>query len=163
MTGHNALGVTCVVWRWTGCTTDASAQARVALRCALDQLGYGGEVISDALMAVSEFVANAIEHAAGPYEVRLRRTAAELICEVEDHDPRIPPIPDFPASAPFSPAETDRGGGLEALCALMSERGRGLHIVHELTNGSWGFCSQGKTKTAWFVLPVPPRDTSEVS
>ncbi|MFF4960218.1 ATP-binding protein [Streptomyces sp. NPDC001222] len=153
MTAHHALGTTNVVWRWTDRTPNASAQARVALRCALDQLGYDSEVINDAVMAVSEFVANAIEHAVGPYEMRLRHTAAELICEVEDHDPRIPPILDFPDSAPFAPAETDRGGGLEALCALLAERGRGLRIVHELTNGAWGFCSQGARKTAWFAIP----------
>ncbi|WP_079085105.1 ATP-binding protein [Streptomyces dysideae] len=149
-----ALGATsCVVWRWTSCTPNAPAQARSALRCALDQLGFDGEVISDAVLAVSEFVTNATQHAVGPYEMRLRRTAAEVICEVEDHDPRIPEIPTFPATAPYAPAEENRGGGLEALCTLLSEHGRGLHIVHELTKGAWGFQSRKTTKTAWFVLP----------
>ncbi|MFF4501626.1 ATP-binding protein [Streptomyces sp. NPDC001401] len=154
MSAH-ALGATpSVVWRWTSCTPNAPAHARAALRCALDQLGYDGEVISDAVLAVSEFVANATEHAVGPYEMRLRRTATEVICEVEDHDPRIPTIPEFPEKPPFSPAEENRGGGLEALCALLSERGRGLHIVHELTKGAWGFRSRKRTKTAWFALPT---------
>lgn len=154
-----ALGATSsVLWRWTSCTPNAPAHARAALRCALDQLGYDGEVISDAVLAVSEFVANATEHAVGPYEMRLWRTAAEVICEVEDHDPRIPAIPEFPEKPPFSPAEGDRGGGLEALCALLSERGRGLHIVHELTKGAWGFRSRKGTKTAWLALPAAPRD-----
>ena len=103
-----------VVWRWTSCTPSAPAQARTALRCALAQLGYDGEVISNAVLAVSELVANATEHAVGPYELRLRRTDAEVICEVEDRDPRIPAIPVFPAEALFSPAEQDRGGGLGA-------------------------------------------------
>ncbi|MFF5010551.1 ATP-binding protein [Streptomyces phaeochromogenes] len=147
-----------VVWRWTSCTPSAPAQARAALRCALAQLGYDGEVISNAVLAVSELVANATEHAVGPYELRLRRTDAEVICEVEDRDPRIPAIPVFPAEAPFSLAEEDRGGGLEALCALLSERGRGLHIVHELTKGVWGFRSQKWTKTAWLALPAVPKD-----
>ena len=81
MTAYDALGVTpCVVWRWTSCTPDAPAQARAALRCALDQLGFDGEVISDAVLAVSEFVTNATKHAVGPYEMRLSRTAAEIIC-----------------------------------------------------------------------------------
>jgi len=159
MTSHRALGVTpSVVWRWTSCTPNAPSQARAALRCALDQLGYDGEVISDVVLAVSEFVANATEHAVGPYEMRLRRTAAEVICEVEDHDPRIPEVPAFLAEVPFSPAEEDRGGGLEALCVLLSERGRGLHIVHELTEGVWGFRSRKGTKTAWLALPATPRD-----
>ncbi|WP_344396302.1 ATP-binding protein [Streptomyces vastus] len=131
----------------------------MALYCALDQLGYDGDVISDAVLAVSEFVANATEHAVGPYELRLRRTATEVICEVEDHDPRIPEVPAPPATAPYAPAEEDRGGGLEALCALLTERGRGLHIVHELTKGAWGFRSQKRTKTAWLALPaeLPPK------
>ncbi|MEV2194677.1 ATP-binding protein [Streptomyces phaeochromogenes] len=146
------------MWRWTSCTPNAPAQARTALRCALDQLGYDGEVIRDVVLAVSEFAANATEHAVGPYEMRLRRTAAEVICEVEDRDPRIPAIPVFPAQAPFSPAEEGRGGGLEALCGLLSERGRGLHIVHELTKGAWGFRSPRGTKTAWLALPAAPRD-----
>ncbi|MDQ1024787.1 anti-sigma regulatory factor (Ser/Thr protein kinase) [Streptomyces umbrinus] len=159
MTSHPGLSVTpSVVWRWTSCTPNAPAHARAALRRALGQLGYDGEVISDAVLAVSEFVANATEHAVGPYELRLRRTDAEVICEVEDRDPRIPAIPVFPAEAPFSPAEQDRGGGLEALCALLSERGRGLHIVHELTKGVWGFRGQKGTKTAWLALPAAPRD-----
>ncbi len=153
MTAQDVLGATpCVVWRWTSCTPDAPAQARVALRCALHQLGVEGEVISDAVLAVSEFVANAVEHAVGPYEMRLRRTAAEVICEVEDHDPQIPAIPAFPATAPYAPAKENRGGGLEALCAVLSERGRGLHIVHELTHGAWGFWSRAETKTAWFAF-----------
>ncbi|MGW1528442.1 ATP-binding protein [Streptomyces sp. NPDC002159] len=154
MTAYDALGATpCVLWRWTSCIPDVPAQARAALRCALDQLGFESEVINDAVLAVSEFVTNATQHAVGPYEMRLRRTAAEVICEVEDHDPRIPEIPAFPAMAPYAPAAQNRGGGLAALYMLLSERGRGLHIVHELTKGAWGFHSQKRTKTAWFVLP----------
>ncbi|KPI17638.1 putative anti-sigma regulatory factor, serine/threonine protein kinase [Actinobacteria bacterium OK074] len=143
-----------VVWRWTSGTPNAPAQARVALRCALDQLGLDGEVISDAVLAVSEFVANAVEHAVGPYELRLRRTVTEVICEVEDHDPRVPVIPDHLGAVAYPLVEEHRGGGLEALCALLSERGRGLWIVHELTGGAWGFRSQEWTKTAWLAIPV---------
>ncbi|MEV0599856.1 ATP-binding protein [Streptomyces sp. NPDC050315] len=156
MSAHHALGL-CpyVVWRWTSCTPDGAARARAALRCALDQLGCDGEVISDAVLAVSELVANAVEHAVGPYELRLRRTATEIICEVEDHDPRLPDIPALPATPPFSPTEEGRGGGLEALCTLLSERGRGLHIVDELAKGAWGFRSEQETKGAWLALPMP--------
>ncbi|MFI5808579.1 ATP-binding protein [Streptomyces sp. NPDC051561] len=145
-----------VLLRWGSCSSGAPAQARAALRCALDQLGYDGEAISDAVLAVSELVANATEHSVGPYEMRLRRTAAEVICEVEDGDPRIPELPGFPVAAPFGPVEEDRGGGLDALCALLSERGRGLHIVQELTKGAWGFTKARRTKAAWVALPLPP-------
>ncbi|MEN8652340.1 ATP-binding protein [Streptomyces sp. 21So2-11] len=142
--------------RWGSCAPGAPAQARAALRCALDQLGYDGETISDAVMAVSELVANATEHAVGPYEMRLRCTAAEVICEVEDGDPCIPELPGFPVAAPFEPVEEGRGGGLDALCALLSERGRGLHIVQVLTKGAWGFTKARRTKAAWVALPLPP-------
>ncbi|MFD9975930.1 ATP-binding protein [Streptomyces sp. NPDC059017] len=156
MTAQGALDPnSCVVWRWTSCTPDAPAQARTALSCALVELGFGREVVGDAVLAMSELVTNATRYASGPYEMRLRRTATEVICEVEDHDPRIPEIPASPAEAPYVPTEENRGGGLDALCALLSERGRGLHIVHELTNGAWGFCSQTSTKIAWFALPCP--------
>ncbi|WP_431953451.1 ATP-binding protein [Actinacidiphila sp. bgisy167] len=144
-----------VLWRWTSCTPGAPAQARTALRCALDLLGYDGETVSDAVLAVSELVANATEHAPGPYELRLRRADGALLCEVEDQDPRIPKIPEFPAVLPFAPAAEHRGGGLAVLCSLLSERGRGLHIVHELSGGAWGFRSRRKTKVAWVALPVP--------
>jgi anti-sigma regulatory factor (Ser/Thr protein kinase) len=145
----------CVVWRWTNCTPDAPAQARTALRCALVELGFDCELISDAVLAVSELVTNAIRYAAGPYEMRLRRSATEVICEVEDHDPQLPEVPAFPAEAPYAPSEENRGGGLDALCALLSEHGRGLHIVHELTDGAWGFCRRASTKIVWFALPRP--------
>lgn len=89
------------------------------------QLGCDSEAIDDAVLAASELVANASEHAVGPYELRLRRTAAELLCEVQDGDPRIPEIPAFPAVAPFEPDPDARGGGLDALLELLAERGRG--------------------------------------
>ncbi|MEU5646392.1 ATP-binding protein [Streptomyces milbemycinicus] len=111
--------------------------------------------MSDVVLAASEFVANAVEHAVGPYEMRLRCTATEVICEIEDHDPRIPAIPDFSAVAPFSLPEESRDSDLEASCALLSERGRGLRIVHELTQGAWGFHGQKRSKTAWLVFPTP--------
>lgn len=159
MTAHGATGTTmCVLLRWTSCTPDAAARARATLRCALDQLGYDGEVISDAVLVVSEFVTNATTHAVGPYEMRLRRTDAGIVCEVEDHDPCIPEVPEFPATPPYTPAEENRGGGLEALCRLLSEHGRGLHIVHQLTGGTWGFRGQKRAKTAWFAVPAARGD-----
>ena len=143
-----------VVWRWTNCSPSPTTRARTALRCALDQLGYEGEAISDAVLAASELVANATEHAVGPYEMCLRSTATEIICEIWDCDPRIPELPAFPAVAPFTPVEEDRGGGLDALCALLAERGRGLLIVNELTKGAWGFRREARSKAAWLAIPL---------
>ncbi|MDG4856764.1 ATP-binding protein [Streptomyces sp. T-3] len=150
-------GSVCTVWRWISGTPDAVPRARAALRCALDQLGYDDEVIDDTVLAASELVANATEYAPGPYELRLRRTAAELLCEVLDTDPRMPEIPAFPVTAPFEPSPERRGGGLDALVELLSERGRGLHIVDQLTGGTWGFICKEKdgVKVAWLALPLP--------
>lgn len=159
MNPRRALGAAPnVVWRWTNRTPDAPARARVALRCALDQLGYEGEAISDAVLIVSEFVANATEHAVGPYEMRIRRTGSEIVCEVEDHDPRLPKISAASTKAPFSPAGENHEGGQEELCGVLSERGRGLQIVNELARGVWGFRSWKGTKTAWFALPSTSRE-----
>ncbi|MFS7873063.1 ATP-binding protein [Streptomyces asiaticus] len=148
-------GAPVVLWRWRDGEPVAPARARAVLGRTLSDLGYGGESVSDAVLAVSELVANAIEHAVGPYELWLRRTALDVICEVVDHDPRIPEIPPFAVGALFAPVEEDRGGGLEALCTLLSERGRGLHIVHELTVGAWGFRRLLGAKAAWIALPLP--------
>ncbi|MER8154370.1 ATP-binding protein [Streptomyces sp. NPDC094472] len=148
-------GAPVVLWRWRDGEPGAPARARAVLGYALSGLGYDGESVSDAVLAVSELVANAIEHAVGPYELCLHRTALDVICEVVDHDPRIPEIPPFAVGALFPPVEGDRGGGLEALCALLSERGRGLHIVHELTGGAWGFRRLLGAKAAWIALPLP--------
>ncbi|MFJ3987700.1 ATP-binding protein [Streptomyces sp. NPDC090032] len=148
----------CVLLRWTSCTPNAPAQARAALRGILGQLDLSAEAISDAVLTVSELVANATEHAPGPYEMRLRLAAAEFFCEIEDADPRIPGIPAFPSAAPFAPVPEGRGGGLDALLSLLAERGRGLAIVNELTQGAWGFRCTQRTKFAWASFPanVPP-------
>ncbi len=148
-----------VVYRWTSCTPNAPARARAELRRVLAQAGLSGEDISAVVLAASELVANATEHAPGPYEMRLRRTAAEYVCEIEDGDPRIPAIPVFPSVAPFEPDPEGRGGGIDALLELLAERGRGLHIVDELTSGAWGFRRSGAGKVAWAAWPWGARVT----
>lgn len=140
---------------WTDCAPNPAARSRRALHIALVLWGLATETINDAVLATSELVANATEHAIGPYELWLCRTGARLICEVHDHDPRIPELPAFPSTAPFLPDPQSRGGGLEALCFLLSERGRGLQIVDHLSKGCWGFdlLDDGK-KVAWVAFPV---------
>lgn len=145
-------GVPVVLWRWHGGEPGALARARAVLVNALSGLGYDDEAVSDAVLAVSELVANAVEHAVGPYELRLRRTASDVICEVVDNDPEIP---SFAMDALPPPVEEGQGSGLEALCTLLSERGRGFRIVHELTRGSWGFRRSEVTKAAWIALTLP--------
>ncbi|MER6146231.1 ATP-binding protein [Streptomyces sparsogenes] len=142
------------ILRWTSCTPGAAAHARAALRRTLTQLNLPGEAISDAVLAASELIANAIEHACGPYEMRLCHTDVGLTCEIQDGDPHIPNIPRSPASTPLG-SETQRpGGGLEALTELLPERGRGMRIVNQLTSGRWGFRPSGSVaKVAWMAIP----------
>ena len=144
-----------LLYTWSSCTPGAATRARAALRRALSSRRIPGEVISDVILAVSELVANAGEHATGPYELWLRPTVAELVCEVHDRDPRMPDLPNFPPATPFLPDPQHCGGGLEALCALLSERGRGLQIVDHLTQGCWGFRLPGNgKKIAWLGVCV---------
>ncbi|MFI8850969.1 ATP-binding protein [Streptomyces sp. NPDC053499] len=146
-----------VVYRWTDDTRLPTAEARLALGEALADLGVAEEVREDAQLVLSELVANAAEHACGPYEVRLQRILSEWVCEVADGDPELPQLPQFPPDLLLAPDEEKRGGGLDSLLSLLGERGRGLQIVHQLSGGEWGFCRTGKTKVAWFVVgPVAP-------
>lgn len=99
-----------VLWRWTEQTPNAVSRARTSLQCALEQLDFTGEGIDDAVLAASELVANAFEHATGPYEMRLRiTTGPRLICEVMDTDPRIPVVPGFRNVAPLKVPAGRRG------------------------------------------------------
>ncbi|MEW1655996.1 ATP-binding protein [Streptomyces sp. NPDC093707] len=153
---HSGADFVRVLWCWTEATPNAVSRARISLECALDQLGFTGEGLDDAVLAASELVANAIEHAPGPYEMRLRfMRGPRLICEVADMDPRIPAVPAFRQMNPLKVAPGRCGGGLDALLELLSERGRGLRIVHQLTCGAWGFASEygGRSKVAWMVIP----------
>ncbi|WP_307842322.1 ATP-binding protein [Streptomyces sp. RK75] len=141
-----------VVYRWTKDTRLPAAGARLALGKALAHLGVEEETREDAELVVSELVANAGEHACGPYEVRLQRILSAWVCEVQDGDPELPQLPQLPLNPLFSPEEGSRGGGLDSLLSLLGERGRGLQVVHQLTGGGWGFCRTGATKVAWFVV-----------
>ncbi|MFI6350246.1 ATP-binding protein [Streptomyces sp. NPDC050560] len=143
-----------VEWRWTASTPSAPTRVRAALGRGLVELGYDAESIDDALLIASELVANATQHGLGPYRMTLYSTPGGAVCAVEDRDPRIPPVPEHSTASAFEPVDEARGGGLDALCAMLLERGRGLHIVNELTRGKWGFQSSDGKKIAWASLPI---------
>jgi hypothetical protein len=57
--------------------------------------------------------------------------------------------------APFVPNPEDRGGGLDALQEVLSERGRGLQIIEYLSGGCWGFkAAPPHGKIAWLAIPL---------
>ncbi|PBC81234.1 hypothetical protein SAMN05428945_4245 [Streptomyces sp. 2224.1] len=114
--------------------------------CVLDQFGCGGEVLDDVVLAVSELVSNALEHAPDPNEMRLCPTAAELICEMEARDPRIPKVPASrrpPWTAqeqdiPLKPAKSSRAPlGIPPCCQGVPEECSGywLQAVYPLETG----------------------------
>ncbi|MEU9982622.1 ATP-binding protein [Streptomyces sp. NPDC050856] len=136
-----------LVYRWTDHTINPTGEVRSVLRRVLEDRGMSDDVISDGVLAVSELVANAHEHACGPYEVHLRSAAGRYICEIHDGNPLLPPDL-YLAAVPLPEATAS-----EAVSGLLTERGRGLHIVHELTQGQWGFqVTYCGTKAAWVVL-----------
>jgi len=93
--------------------------------------GLPDEVTDTALIVVSELVTNAVDAARrldrlSTVGLSLRLFPGYLLAEVVDSSPQIP----------FLVEETD----------VLSERGRGLHLVDALTDGRWG----------WFRWPASP-------
>ncbi|MFI8193722.1 SpoIIE family protein phosphatase [Streptomyces sp. NPDC085946] len=84
----------------------------------------------DALLLLSEVLTNAVQHAAGPVGVHLRRTATDLTVEVSDHSPHLP---------------------RPRLAAEDEDSGRGLLLVRSLA-GSWGVRPTDDGKATWFTL-----------
>lgn len=129
-----------LIWRWNDRNRHVASQTRVALRCALHELGIPDETVGDAVMAAWELTANALEHAHGPYEMRLLRESPSFVFEIEDSDPFLPTMPSWCNS------------GVKAVTEL-PERGRGLQIVDAFAPGRWGFRLSGdETKVAWMAI-----------
>ncbi|WP_338672597.1 ATP-binding protein [Streptomyces sp. SCSIO 30461] len=136
-----------LVYRWSDHTTNPTGEARTVLRRVLKDLGLPGEAIDDGVLAVSELVANAHEHACGPYELHLRSAAGRYICEIHDGDPLLPTDLYFASASSWTVVTTAGVSG------PLSERGRGLRIVNELAQGQWGFrVTDCGTKAAWVAL-----------
>ncbi|GAA3357488.1 hypothetical protein GCM10017744_028280 [Streptomyces antimycoticus] len=135
-----------LIWHWNDRTHSVATRIRVALRCALRELEIPEQAASDAAMAAWELTANALEHAHGPYEMRLLRKGPSFVFEIEDSDPLLPALPSF------------RNGGVEADTEL-PERGRGLQIVEAFARGRWGFrLSESETKVAWMAISTASED-----
>ncbi|AZM50995.1 ATP-binding protein [Streptomyces sp. WAC 06738] len=120
--------------------------------------GVRSSAVDDAVLAASELVGNAVEHAIGPYELWLRQTGRDLIVEMHDRDASLPCIPASFLRAAVAAAARE-GGPLPRALGLDAERGRGLLVVEALTGGSWGFRLVGGSgrdvwkKVAWMSVP----------
>lgn len=143
-----------LVYRWTDHTINPTGEARAIVRRVLKDLGLPGDAVSDGVLAISELVANAHEHARGPYEVHVRSAAGRYICEIHDGDPLLPAgLYHGVMSSSTEPAENENG--------LLIERGRGLRIVNELAQGQWGFhVTERGVKAAWIALASTLPDPS---
>lgn len=148
-----------VLFRWEEGERTAVITARAVLGAAMAAHGFPENDIEDAVLVVGELVANAVEHACGPYALVLRRMDVELVCEVYDGSSRLPEPRD--AARPFEPNDMHRGGGVDALSAVLAKRGRGLQIVHHLSDGNWGVRRTPAGKCCWFALPNGTSGVSE--
>lgn len=137
---------------WNASTARPTVYARELLQACLVELGICDERLDDALVMATELVSNATRHAQGPYELRVRRTAAELIVEVHDRTRHIPELRFLPTEELFAAHDQDRGGGSEALLARLAESGRGLSIVATLSAGCAGGRRTPTGKSMWFAV-----------
>ncbi|MGD6749084.1 ATP-binding protein [Streptomyces sp. BH105] len=115
----------------------AAAQARERVRQALDGYAVDPRAVDAAVLVASELVANACEHARGPYQLRL--TVSRTLClEVLDRGPGLPA-----AVLRHSPAAPDS-----------VERGRGLLLVDRLAGGAWGSRRLPVGHCVWAEVPT---------
>ena len=148
---------TCGVWALPGDPTCAGL-ARRLFRGVASELALNEEAIDDGVTMVSELAANTL-HAAQRHPLPanpelwlyLRGTGAgvELVCKVFDT------LPGWLRG--HVPGRTVCRAPADAMS------GRGLEVVHELSNGYWGHHltrsrlsgSGVRGKAVWFALPVP--------
>ncbi|WP_436771268.1 SpoIIE family protein phosphatase [Yinghuangia sp. YIM S09857] len=113
-------------------TAKAAREARGFVRSVLAQWRLPG-LGEAACSVVTELVANAVEHARTPMELRLGHRPGRLVVQVADHDGRLP--------RRLSAAEGD-------------ERHRGLMIVAALA-ADWGVRPTDTGKVVWAELVEP--------
>ncbi|MCX5535737.1 ATP-binding protein [Streptomyces sp. NBC_00006] len=142
---------------WSDGDSHAPSDARRALQAALTEMNIIGEPADDVTLAVGELIANAVEHATGPYTLNLRRAGGDVLCEVHDTSQCLPRLRvTQPLGELFAPCEEGRGGGLDAISEILAERGRGLRIVDELSGGCWGARQTDSGKCCWMAIPCYP-------
>ncbi|MFF2196360.1 ATP-binding protein [Streptomyces sp. NPDC058157] len=104
----------------------------------------GRQAAEDALLLVSEVVANACRHGGGPGALVLDCTDDRLRIEVTDTDP-APPVPSGSGAGP--------GSGRRGAAGWPG--GYGLLIVDRLAR-AWGWRPGAVGKCVWLEVPCPP-------
>jgi serine phosphatase RsbU (regulator of sigma subunit)/anti-sigma regulatory factor (Ser/Thr protein kinase) len=118
----------------------APSRARAFTREALHAWGLPSEQVDNAVLLVSELVANGVQHAGTTLEVSCRLAPPDALeVQVADQHPA--------RMLPDSPPAMDPD----------SERGRGLFLPMALA-AAWGVTYTAAAKTVWFILSVPPAD-----
>ncbi|GAA1967061.1 hypothetical protein GCM10009798_29250 [Nocardioides panacihumi] len=105
----------------------AVATARRAVAAQLRSWEVPSRVVADLVLLTSELVTNALRHARGPHELRLRHVEREVVIEVSD-------------SSPMRPRRRQVDGDAES--------GRGLTIVDAVAD-RWGSRSIADGKVVW--------------
>jgi signal transduction histidine kinase/serine phosphatase RsbU (regulator of sigma subunit) len=105
----------------------AVATARRAVAAQLRAWAVAPAVVADLVLVTSELVTNALRHARGPYELRLRQVTHEVVVEVADATPQRPRRRRVDGDA---------------------ESGRGLTIVEAVAD-RWGTRSTVEGKVVW--------------
>ena len=105
----------------------AVATARRAVAAQLRAWGVAPRVVADMILLTSELVTNALRHARGPYELRLRHVEHEVMVESVDASPQRPRRRRVDGDA---------------------ESGRGLTIVEAVAD-RWGTRSTSDGKVVW--------------
>lgn len=113
------------------------ASVAEARRWSAEVLGRVGatEVADTTALLVSELVSNVVLHARTPCEVSIDRRRDRLRVEVADGSPRMP-----------GPGATDP----------LAQSGRGLQLVHGLSEAHGVDREPLGGKRVWFELQVPP-------
>jgi anti-sigma regulatory factor (Ser/Thr protein kinase) len=102
------------------------------LRAALQQWDVPDDVAEDAVLLVSELVANVVDHARTPFRLTLRLTGRVLRVAVADGSGRLPVL---------RPVD------------LLAARGRGLQVVDAIAQ-RWGCQESEDGKVVWADLAV---------
>jgi anti-sigma regulatory factor (Ser/Thr protein kinase) len=115
---------------------------RRALTHALADWGLDG-FADDATLCASELAANAVLHAASPFEVVARPVGDGVRVEIVDRHPEL-----VPTVVPRT--------GTARLITARGTTGRGLQLVAALAH-RWGYTTSQASKSVWFELGAPAR------